>query len=143
MPGSVQRLRMRVGTLEGARLVVLSKEIQRQGVAHLFVQRPGSRKATIRAPGVQSLLSSASGRPYAEHGEVGHCLMSQRWSSTIRNARSNAKAGLNTDHIPVEIDLSITLAREEAIEADRLALRGCDKEAEDKFTRTVDSNIAE
>jgi len=77
-------------------------------VAHPWFQHGDASKVTHALPGVYRL---PAGRHWDTRmfGEIDFCLVPSRWKGIVQDVRSRTRAGLPTDHFPLEVRARIKL----------------------------------
>jgi len=78
-------------------------------VANTWFKKRDARKVTFMPPGTKQL--PGDGEPWDPRlfGEIDFCLVPSRWRNLVLDVESNTRAGLPTDHFPLEIKVRLRL----------------------------------
>jgi len=80
-------------------------------IMNTWFRKKDAEKVTFVAPGVDKLPRRGGPWDPASFAELDLCVVPDRWKGLVRDVRSNTKAGLSTDHFPLEVRLALKLRR--------------------------------
>ena len=80
-------------------------------VMNTWYKKPQGRKVTYMAPGTKVLPGPNEDWDPSVFAQLDLCLAPDRWKCMVNNVESNPKAGLNSDHFPLEVTLQLKLSK--------------------------------
>ena len=108
-------------------------------VMNTWFQTPDNKKVTFMAPGTAKLPKAGESWDPEIFGELDLCLAPDRWSGMVKNVESNTRAGLNSDHFPLEVELELRLKmvdrEEEQWRRQRYEFKGLGQDTKEAINR--------